>query len=377
MASRSVYLDHAATTPIDPAVRDAMSEAAAAFWGNPSSLHAPGVAAAAALDRARDRLRHAGGSRFRRVVLTSGGTEANNLACLGLGRGGRRRRVVAGTAEHASVLGALDHLESLGADVVRVPVGPAGDVDVQRTAEAARDASLVVVHLVHNELGTVTDVPALAAALATTAPDALLHVDAVQALGRLDLPPLLAGAHAVALSAHKVHGPKGVGALLLAGDLRPRPLLFGGDQQERIRPGTENVAGAIAFAEAATRAVAARAETAARLGTLDRALCDGIAARGIPLRPLVPAARRVPGLVALAFAGLPAQVVLHRLEARGVYCSAGSACHAGRPRSHVLDAIGAPPDLQMIRISMGRDTVEADVEAFLDAARDALREVSR
>jgi len=239
----------------------------------------------------------------------------------------------------------------------------------------ARGAALLAVHLVHNELGTVVDVAALAAELARTSPETVLHVDAVQALGKLDLPAVLGGASSVSLSAHKVGAPKGCGALLLAGELSPRPLLFGGDQQGGLRPGTENVAGAASFATAARQVGAARAITTARMEGLDRRLRDGLVDLDERLWPLVPAARAVPGFVALGLRGLPAEVMLHRLEARGVFASAGSACHARRARSHVLDAIGAPRDVGLLRVSLGRGTTEDDVDAFLAAAHEALREV--
>jgi len=375
MQPPSVYLDHAATTPVSPEARAAYLDALDEGFANPSSLHAPGVAAARVLERAREALRAAAGSRFRRVVLTSGGTESNNMAVLGLGRGGRKRHLVATTIEHASVLAALEHARSLGPTVELVPVGPAGEVDVGRLAAAGQGAALVAVHLVHNELGTVVDVAALAAELARTSPETVLHIDAVQALGKLDLPATLGGATSVALTAHKVYAPKGIGALLLAGELAPRPLLFGGDQQDGLRAGTEHVAGAAAFGVAARLVAAERAVVTERLGRLDHRLRDGLAACGEVLRPLVPAGRAVPGLVALALRGLPPEVLLHRLEQRGVYASAGSACHARRARSQVLDALGAPRDVGLIRVSMGRGTTEGEVDAFLAAAREALAEV--
>ena len=375
MQVASVYLDHAATTPVSPEARAAFLATLDEAFANPSSLHAPGVAASAVLERAREALRSVTGTPFRRVVLTSGGTEANNLAVLGLGRGGRKRRLVATAIEHASVLSALEHAHEQGANVVLAPVGPAGEADPDALARMARGAALLAVHLVHNELGTVVDVAALAAELARTSPETVLHVDAVQALGKLDLPAVLGGASSVSLSAHKVGAPKGCGALLLAGELSPRPLLFGGDQQGGLRPGTENVAGAASFATAARQVGAARAITTARMEGLDRRLRDGLVDLDERLWPLVPAARAVPGFVALGLRGLPAEVMLHRLEARGVFASAGSACHARRARSHVLDAIGAPRDVGLLRVSLGRGTTEDDVDAFLAAAHEALREV--
>ncbi|NMC69071.1 MAG: aminotransferase class V-fold PLP-dependent enzyme [Myxococcales bacterium] len=372
MANAEVYLDHAATTPVAPEVRAALLDSLEQSWANPSSRHAPGVLAARALERARDAVRDAVGTRFRRVVFTSGATEANNLAVLGLGRGGRRRKLVSTTIDHPSILAALDHARSLGAQVELVPPEPTGEIDVERLAAAAAGAVLVAVHVVHNELGTVVDVPALVEALSRTTPGTHLHLDAVQALGKLDLPLHVAGATSVAVTAHKVYGPKGIGALLVAGDVRPRPLLFGGEQQDGLRAGTENVPGAVALAAAARLVLAERPAARERLLRLDGRLRDGVAAFGDRLTPLVPAGRAVPGLVALALRGVPAEVFLHRLEQQGVYVSAGSACHSRLARSAVLEALGAPPDVGLIRVSMGRGTTEDDVDAFLAAARAAL-----
>jgi len=372
MANAEVYLDHAASTSVAPEVRAALVGAIEQSWANPSSRHAPGVAASRALERAREAMRDAVGTRFRRVVFTSGATEANNLAVLGLGRGGRRRKLVSTAIDHPSILAALDHARRLGAQVERVPPGPTGEIDVERLAAAAAGAALVAVHVVHNELGTVVDIPALVEILARTTPETRLHLDAVQALGKLDLPLHLAGATSVAVTAHKVYGPKGIGALLLADEARPRPLLFGGEQQDGLRPGTENVPGAVALAAASRLVVAERPVVGERLRRLDERLRDGVAAFGDRLAPLVPAGRAVPGLVALALRGVPAEVFLHRLEQQHVYVSAGSACHARHARSAVLDALGVPPDVGLIRVSMGRGTTEDDIDAFLAAARAAL-----
>jgi len=372
MANAEVYLDHAASTSVAPEVRAALVGAIEQSWANPSSRHAPGVAASRALERAREAMRDAVGTRFRRVVFTSGATEANNLAVLGLGRGGRHRKLVSTAIDHPSILAALDHARRLGAQVERVPPGPTGEIDVERLAAAAAGAALVAVHVVHNELGTVVDIPALVEILARTTPETRLHLDAVQALGKLDLPLHLAGATSVAVTAHKVYGPKGIGALLLADEARPRPLLFGGEQQDGLRPGTENVPGAVALAAASRLVVAERPVVGERLRRLDERLRDGVAAFGDRLAPLVPAGRAVPGLVALALRGVPAEVFLHRLEQQHVYVSAGSACHARHARSAVLDALGVPPDVGLIRVSMGRGTTEDDIDAFLAAARAAL-----
>lgn len=343
-------------------------------FGNPSSLHAAGIAAARAIERARRAIRAVVGERFRGLAFTSGGTEANNLAVWGLGRPRRGRRIVTTTVDHPSILEAVEAAAAAGAEVDRVGVGSFGVVDVGRLATAAAGAALVAVHAVHNELGTIVDVAALAEMLARGSPETIIHVDAVGALGRLDLPTALAGASSVSVSAHKAYGPKGVGALGFADGLHPRRMLHGGDQEGGVRPGTQNVEGIVGFGEAAKLVRLERSAIAARLDALDDALLEGLASLAPALGPLVPRALRVPGLVPLALRGMPSEVFLHRLEAHGVYCSAGAACHARRPRSPVLDAIGAPADVGLIRVSMGRTTTPDDVAAFLDAAAAALRE---
>ncbi len=399
-----IYLDHAATTPAAPEVRAAVAECMAEGFGNPLSLHGIGVEAARAVERARRAVRSLLGERFRRVVFTSGGTEANNLAVLGLGRPRRGRRIVATTVEHSSIRAAIDAARALGAEVDLAPVGPAAEVDVERFVSAALGASFAALHLVHNELGTIADVTAVSAELARRSPETLLHVDAVAALGKLDLRAALGGASSVSISAHKAYGPRGVGALGLADGADPLPMLLGGGHEGGVRAGTQNVEGIVGFGVAAGLAAECTAPGAnvpsgfaarvrggpgggearsaeqppgwmtARLAALDRRLLDGIAPLAPTLVPLVPPDRRVPGLVALAVRGMPAEVLLHRLEARGVYCSAGSACSSRLARSPVLDAIGAPPEVGMIRVSMGRSTSEADVDGFVEAVGAAIRE---
>jgi cysteine desulfurase len=247
-----VYLDHAATTPLDPRVRAAMEPWLGASFGNPSSRHPFGVAAAEALDAARAELARAFAVRASDIVFTSGATEANNLGVIGQARAARRhgRRVLIGATEHPSVREAAESLEREGFAVETLKLAADGSVDLDDLARRAGPDVVVVAHmLVSNEFGTVYPVRELSRTVRARAPNARLHVDAVQAVGKLDCALAELGCDSLALSGHKLHGPQGVGALVLAG-ATVEPLQVGGGQERGRRSGTENVAGAVGLAAA-------------------------------------------------------------------------------------------------------------------------------
>ena len=373
-----VYLDHAATTPLAPEVLDAMRPflepgGAPGAFGNPSSRHRLGVSAAEALDRARGRVARAAGVRPREVVFTSGGTEANNLAVLGLARAGRRlgRHVLLGPTEHASVREAALALAQEGFEVELARLGPDGALDLEAIERQLRaDTVLVAQMLANNEFGSVYPIRELASAVRSRAPRAKLAVDAVQAFGKLDCSPRELGADAVTISAHKVHGPKGAGALLLASeDLVLRPLVFGGGQERRLRPGTENVAALVGFAVAAELAERERERAVVSMRAVRSLLRERLAR--LPgariLEPGASACAPLPSILSLYLSGVPAEVRLHHLEARGVYVSTGSACQSGKQdASPALLALGLSVQeaRQVLRFSFSRDTT-------LDEARCA------
>ncbi len=353
-----VYLDHAASSPLRPAARAAIGRALD-LAGNASSVHAEGRAARAVVEAARRTLAAAIGGATGGIVFTSGATEANAAA---LGAGGR---MLAAAVEHPSVL-AQPGVEPLAVD-------SAGRLDLQALATALeeRDVACVALMLANNETGVLQPV-AEAAALAHRA-GARLHVDAVQAFGRVPLDVAALGADSAALSAHKLGGPKGAGALWLRDPDAFHPLLRGGGQEHRRRAGTENVAGIAGFAAAAG---AIEPEEADRLAALCRTL-EAEACRLVEDAVVIGAdAPRAPHITALALPGMAAATQVMALDLAGVAVSAGAACSSGKvARSHVLAAMGVAPALadSTIRVSLGWSTTSADIDRFLDAWGDLAR----
>ncbi len=367
-----IYLDNAATTPIAPEVSEALAPFLEGDFGNPSSRHRLGVRAAEALDRARASIARAVGGRPRDVRFTSGGTEANNLAVLGAARARRKRgtTVVHGPTEHPSVRAAAEALGEEGFEVREVRLDGRGDLDLDHLADLLDERVVVVAQmLVNNEFGTIYPVRDVARLVRRRAPQAHLHVDAVQGLGKVELDLAELGADSIAISAHKVHAPKGSGALVTAGEQPLRPLVFGGGQQDGVRPGTENVAGAVAFGEAARLAEVGVATMRAVTSAARGALVDAVG-RLEGVRTVEPGSERVDAVCALLLPGAPAEVWQHHLEARGVFVSVGSACqsHSDEP-SAALTALGLDREAarRVMRFSFSRYTTLEEVEAAVEA----------
>jgi tRNA (5-methylaminomethyl-2-thiouridylate)-methyltransferase len=364
-----IYLDHAATTPVRGEVADAMAAALRAPAGNASSVHAAGRAARAEVERARAEVAALVGAAPEEIVFTSGGTEGNNLVVRGLARAGAARRgpgarphVVSSRLEHPSVLGALDVLEREGFDVSYVAVEATGAVTPEALRAALRpETVLVTLAAANHELGTESDVAALAEV--ARAGGALFHADVVQAAPWRALALGAAGVDGATLSAHKLGGPQGVGAVFIRRGLDLPPLLVGGHQEHERRAGTENVAGIVGFGVAARLAAAERFEVAARVERLR----DQLAARLLQIpgaRLNGDDARRLPGTLNVAFAGAPGQLVAIALDLEGVCVATGAACTSGSlAPSAVLLALGRAPReaAEALRLSLGRDTTETEI----------------
>jgi tRNA (5-methylaminomethyl-2-thiouridylate)-methyltransferase len=370
-AERRIYLDHNATTPTRPEAVRAVAGALADLPGNPSSLHAAGRAARAAIEAARREVAALAGVAAEEIVFTSGGTEANNLGVRGLARAGAARRgagaaarphVVSSPLEHPSVRGALEALAP-DFDVSFVAVGARGEITPEALAAALRpETVLVTLAAANHELGNAYDVAALAAV--ARAHGALFHTDAVQAAGKLPLDLAAARVDAASLSAHKLGGPKGVGAVYVRRGLDLPPLLAGGHQEHERRPGTENVPGIVGFGVAARLAAAERDGVAARVRRLRDRLEERLLA--IPgARVHGDLDRRVPGTCNVAFAGVPGQLLAIALDLEGVSVSTGAACTSGSlAPSPVLLALGlrAADAGEALRVSLGADTSDDEIE---------------
>lgn len=366
-----LYLDHAATAPVRPEVLDAMRPFLTGVFGNPSSHHTYGEAAASALEDARSRVARVLGMRSGDVIFTSGGTESNNLAVKGivlaaLARG--RGHLVVSPIEHESILESADYLRRFhGVEVTAAPVDALGRVSAAALGQTLReDTALVVIGHANNEIGTIQDMPSLAAAARNAGIP--LHVDAVQSAGWLPLADL--GADAIAVAGHKLGTPKGIGALAVRGRVALEPLIHGGGQERGRRSGTENVAGAVALATALELAEAERDEVSARLSASTGRFIEAVQAL-VPQASLTgdPTAR-LPGTVSFTFAGVSGEAVLLELERRGVVSSSGSACAAGSDEpSHVLLACGVSPAVAQtsVRFTFGREALPLDLPERLAA----------
>jgi len=367
-----LYADHHATTPLDPAVLEAMRPWLVGLAGNPSSAHGPGRAARRAVEAAREEVARLLAAEPGGIVFTSGGTEADNLAVRGGARAARaadpRRRTVAFTAaEHAAVREAALALVPDGFEAVELPVDERG---VPRDAPPAGEATaLVSAILANNETGAVFDgLPAFAAA--TRASGALVHTDAVQAAGRIPLDVTSLNVDLLSLSAHKFGGPKGAGTLWVRPGVTLLALAAGGGQERGRRGGTENVAAIAGLGEAARLARLRLAEDGERIASLLGRLESGLLASVSGARLNAAEGARLPTAASVVFPGTEAETLVAALDLEGISVSAGSACHAGTTApSRVLLALGlSPADAKAtLRISLGRTTSEGDVDRLLEA----------
>jgi cysteine desulfurase len=383
------YLDHAATTPLLPEALDTMAEELARL-GNPSSLHNAGRRARRVVEESREQIAEAFGARPSEVIFTSGGTEADNLAVKGLywarrDGGGGRRRVLATPIEHHAVLDSVHWLaEHEGAEVTWLPVDSAGLVSpaaLRAAIETDPDGvALVSVMWANNEVGTVQPVGELAAVAREH--QIAFHSDAVQAAAQLPVDFAASGADAISISGHKLGGPVGVGALLLARHLEPVPVLHGGGQERDIRSGTLDTPAISAFATAVQLTVKQVADEGRRLAALAGDLIAQIRA-AVPdavLNGPPPGPDRLPGNVHFSFPGCEGDALLMLLDAKGIACSTGSACTAGVAEpSHVLLAMGAGEARARgsLRFSFGRTSAQADVDAVGAVIGEAVERARR
>jgi cysteine desulfurase len=364
-----IYADHAATTPTRPEAIEAMTEYLRAGAYNPSSQHAEGRRAKAALDEARARTARALHAQPREIAFTAGGSESDALALRGAAYALRAhgKRIVSAASEHHAVLHTLEALGEEGFEIVVLPVDAAGRVDPATFARALTPGTILAsVMLANNELGTLQPVAALAAAARERG--VVFHTDAVQAPGRIPLDVDALGVDLLSLSAHKFYGPHGVGLLYVRSGTPLRAVIAGGGQEHGLRAGTENVAGILGLAVALELALKEQPLESARLTGLrerfEETLLDQFGGR---LRINGRGAPRLPNIVSVSIGGCDAAALTARLDLDGVAVSTGSACASGAvERSHVLDAIGLPEGLATLRFSFGRSTGRQEVDALLE-----------
>lgn len=368
---RGVYLDHNATTPLDARVLETMLPYFKERFGNASSVHARGRAVRAALDEARAQVAALVNAQPTQVIFTSGGTEANNLAL----KGSAVERVGVSAIEHASLMGPAVALMAQGRAVTYISVDESGRVTVPLLRQALREsnAQWVGVMLANNETGVIQDIAALSAV--TRAFEALLHTDATQAAGKIAVDFPATGAQSMALSAHKLNGPQGVGALVIDKRVEMAPLLHGGGHEQGLRAGTENVAGIVGFGKAAELAreeLAARQKHTSALRTRLEARLGEIPGVTILARE----AARLPNTVMITVPDIEGETLLLKLDAHGVAVSSGSACASGKGApSHVLLAMGVPENQARcaIRLSVGMSNSTEDIDQLIAALRSELQ----
>jgi cysteine desulfurase len=366
-----VYLDHAATTPVRREVFEAMEPFYGPRFGNPSSVHRWGREARAALDEARERVARCVGAHPDEVCFTSGGTEADNLAILGPLRSQRekgRSVIVSTPIEHKAVLATVHHAAREGVTERLLDVTTGGVVDLAATDEEIDDSVAVcTVMWVNNEVGTIQPVPEIAERV--KAHGGIMHTDAVQAFGKIDINVSKLGIDLLTISGHKIGAPKGIGAMYIRRGTQIDPLFHGGTQDRGRRPGTENVAYAVALARAAELAVEERETEWARLESLRDSLEEGLLARIPDAVVHGRGAPRAPHVLNISVPGTDSESLLMALDLAGVAASAGSACQSGNVTpSHVLRAMGVQPDLAIaaVRMSLGSLTTPESITRVVE-----------
>ncbi len=367
-----IYLDNAATTRVCPEAAEAALNAMTAEYGNPSSTHAKGRAARKLVDAARKSVAAALGCDSGELVFTSCGSESDNWALWSGAEYVSRKggHVISSTVEHDAVRHGLDELERRGYEVTRLTPDKSGAVTPEQLQAALRpDTVLVSLMLVNNETGAVTDIASMAKLLKKANPNALLHTDAVQGFLKVPFKARTLGADLISISGHKIHAPKGIGALYIKKGVRLRPLIVGGAQEDGRRAGTENVPYICAFGEAARIGAARAAEYQEHMRTLRDMAAERL---GRENPGLVTIGAGAPHILSISLPGYRSEVLMNFLEARGIYVSRSSACKRGA-RSHVLEAMGLPAAVidGTLRIGLSRYTTGEEMDAFCRAVYEA------
>ena len=371
------YLDNSATTKPEKAVADKIYEMLSDKFGNPSSFHKEGLEANDEITRAREIIAKSLFCQSEEIYFTSGGTEANNLAIFGAAQAGKRKgnRIVTTAIEHESVLQSVSELEKRGFEVVRLMPDSKGRISEEQIFEAVNDKTILVsMMFVNNEVGSVLPVEAIKKAVKRANAPAMIHIDCVQAYSKIPIKPEKIGADLISISAHKIHGAKGVGALYVRKGVRILPLMFGGEQEKRLRPGTQAAPLIAGFGKAAElipdyeqqkqSITALNAYAKAELNKID----------GVVINSGEDASPYIINLYVPSF--MTSQTVVQHLSSKyGVYVSNGSACAKGK-RSHVLSAMKLSDKIidKSIRVSFSRNTTKEDIDALINALSETIRD---
>ena len=378
-----VYLDNSATTRVFPEVAELMTKIMCEDYGNPSSLHMKGIQAEQYIRYAKEILARILKVNEKELLFTSGGTESDNMALVGCAMANRRRgkHLITTRIEHPAVLQTMHYLESQGFQVTYLSVDSCGQIDLEELARAVTpDTILVSVMHTNNEIGAVQPVAQIADIIKSRNPYTLFHVDAVQGFGKDKIYPKQMGIDLLSVSSHKIHGPKGVGLLYINDRIKIQPIIYGGGQQQNLRSGTENVPGAAGMAKAAELLYKNLEQDREHLYQLKRHFIEGVRQmEGVQVNGLPEGdeygMRTAPHIVSVSFRGVRSEVLLHTLEEKGIYVSAGSACSAHKPQpSATLKAIGVEKPLleSTIRFSFSILTTLEEIDYTLQVLYDKI-----
>ncbi|HRY14211.1 MAG TPA: cysteine desulfurase NifS [Syntrophomonadaceae bacterium] len=368
---RSVYIDHSATTPVDPLVFEAMKPYYTEIFGNSSSVHSQGQKAHRAVEESREKVAALIGAKTNEIIFTSGGTEADNQAIITYMHNNRNKgnHIITSAIEHHAVLHTCEFLAKQGFELTVLPVNSYGEVEPDTLREAIRPGATALVSIMHanNEIGTIEPIKELAA-IAHEA-GAIFHTDAVQTVGKIPVNVAELGVDLLSASAHKLYGPKGIGCLYAKKGVRIGSFMHGGGHERNLRAGTVNVPGVVGFAKAAELAQQRLCSQEAPLADLAKRLTDGIFAAIPNTRLTGHPERRLPGSVSVCFDYVEGESILLMLDNYGIMASSGSACTSGSlDPSHVLLAIGLPHETAhgSLRLTMGKDNTQEDVDYILE-----------
>ena len=368
---KEIYLDNSATTMAYPEVGDLVRKVMCEDYGNPSSMHAKGVAAERYVKEAKERLAKLLKAQEKEIFFTSGGTESDNLALIGCARANWRRgnHLITTGIEHPAVLNTMRYLEEEGYRVTFLPVDSSGRASLEALKEAlCPETILVSMMYVNNEVGSVQPVQEAASLVKAYDQNILFHVDAVQGFGKYRIYPKRIKVDLLSLSGHKIHGPKGIGALYIGEHVKIQPIVFGGEQQKNIRSGTENVPGIAGLGLAAKMIYQDLDEKVERMRKLKQRFVEGVGEIPDTVVHGLCDETSAPHIVSVGFAGIRSEVLLHALEEKGIYVSSGSACASNHPQiSGVLRGIGAGREFldATLRFSMSEFTTAEEIDETL------------
>lgn len=383
MRKRRIYFDHSATTPVHPEVFTEMKKFLTGQFGNASSIHSFGREAQEAVEQARNRVAQAIGAESREIFFTSGGTESDNMAIKGLARANREKgnHIITSAVEHHAVLDACEALKKEGFEITVVPVDENGTVLLDKLAEAVNDRTILIsVMHANNEVGTIQPVKEIAALAKERG--IVFHTDAVQSVGKIPVDVNEIGVDLLSISGHKIYGPKGIGALYIRRGVHIEPLLHGGGQERKRRPGTENVPSIVGLGKAVELVTKDLDKETERLAALRDRLIKEVQERIEDVKLNGHPENRVPNNINFSFKYIEGESLLLNLDLKGIAASTGSACSSGSLEpSHVLLAMGVPVELAhgSLRVTLGRDNTEEDVDYFLGVLEEVvgrLRKIS-